>query len=229
MSLIRCVFSVGGDGELHVLDDADANGYIKPRPTADGRRKNPTKKSSSTTGRRLSGEAEDSNQNDKAGNSDNDEPAGEQGGRGRERRSMRRRSPSVHEGRELEDRASNTAGRADSGGAGAGARAASERSRAARAALAGGKKNADGGRSVLLRQVAFAYDSDDNDDGKGEGESTVEGTSDSDSRTDERGSDVSYQQPRGMDGASKLQPDGGDALPVELHGGSTATTKSFTK
>ena len=29
----RCIFSVGGDGALHVLDDADAIGYVKPSAT----------------------------------------------------------------------------------------------------------------------------------------------------------------------------------------------------
>lgn len=27
----RCVFSIGGDGALHVLDDADPKGYVKPK------------------------------------------------------------------------------------------------------------------------------------------------------------------------------------------------------
>lgn len=30
LPLSRCIFSIGGDGALHVLDDADATGYIKP-------------------------------------------------------------------------------------------------------------------------------------------------------------------------------------------------------
>ncbi|CAM9375604.1 unnamed protein product, partial [Ectocarpus fasciculatus] len=34
-----CVFSIGGDGALHVLDDADEKGYIKPPPPSAGRRR----------------------------------------------------------------------------------------------------------------------------------------------------------------------------------------------
>lgn len=211
---------MGGDGALHVLDDADAVGYIKPRPTAHGRRKN----THQVTGWGVNDETEDSNRNDKPAHSEhNDAVEGRQVVRGLQRRSTKRGIPSVHGGRNSEDKEPNVAGMVNSGGAKEGA--ASELNLAARAATAGDrKKNADGGRSVLLRRVAFAHDSDDN----GAGESTAGGTNNAASSTDEGNSDLPYQQRGGMDGASDLEPDGDDDLQVKLHGGSTKSVTSST-
>lgn len=215
---------MGADGAFHVLDDADAKGYIKPRPTADGRRKTSHRKPFSRAEPGATrGQTQDSNnQNDKAGHSDDDVAAAGGGHRGRGHESSRsttRRTQLVHEARRSEGRESNAAGRVSSGGAGAGAGAALEISLASRGSAAlGGKKNTDGGRSVLLRRVAFAYDSDDNDtdNDNGGGQSTAGGARNPAIRVDERDSEVP------LSGANNVDPNGDDDdLPAEVRDGST--------
>lgn len=171
----RCVFSVGGDGALHVLDDADATGYVKPVSMADGtsRRKGKgTRDCPSATGR---GAGCHGGNNISKGEGTNDEKAPGKTGQEAERRNPGRRDMTVLDEKRSETKRSEKTG---SGKRGSGTTCNATRE-AAVAVDPGrgseaqeGKKGRDEGWSVLLRQVAFASgESDDENHDSDQGES----------------------------------------------------------
>ncbi|CAM9206262.1 unnamed protein product [Scytosiphon promiscuus] len=149
----KCVFSVGGDGALHVLDDADAIGYVKPVSMADGRRKG-TRNFSSHMSDGVG-----------KGGSGKDDKADKKPCREGERRSSVGRGVPVPDGH-----GSQTRGSATTDAAAEETAAVVDHGRGFEAE--GGKRNRDKGWSVLLRQIAFASgDSDDDGQDIGQGKS----------------------------------------------------------
>lgn len=209
----RCVFSVGGDGALHVLDDADAKGYVKPHPTADARRK-VARKSSSHTWRWGAGGAGKNNRDNghRAGHSDDDnDGGGEQDGWPGERRRATQRERSRSRIRP-EGGGHDAATTVPSGEAGAVAQVAVD-CPTTPGQEAGVGKSGDGGRSVLLRQVVLsAHDGDSN-------------------TTARRDSGLPPQEARGMVHANDPHADslGDDRLLAEPPESSTGSTASLSK
>eukprot|EP00752_Nemacystus_decipiens_P009657 g8628.t1 len=158
--LYWCVFSVGGDGALHVLDDADPTGYVKSRPTADAKRKATKASSPRTWQRGTSGEVEnDRNSDHRAGHPDDDNREAVQDVWRGERRRVEKRERSQSRSRpEDGGHAAPTAIR--SGVAGTEVGVAAEGPTIPGQEIGVGKRG-DGGRSVLLRQVVLsAHDGD---------------------------------------------------------------------
>ncbi|CAM9150457.1 unnamed protein product, partial [Hapterophycus canaliculatus] len=169
----KCVFSVGGDGALHVLDDADATGYVKPVSTTDGRR-NTSRNFPSATGRSAGSRG---GTNTQEGESRNDDKAGRKTGQEEEARNVVGRATSAPDGKGSEKIWPVTihpAGRE--------AAVVVDLGRGSEAE--GGRKSRDEGWSVLLRQVVFA--SDDSDD---EGHDSAEGKLDGNSHLQYRGTE----------------------------------------
>lgn len=153
------MFSIGGDGALHVLDDADATGYVKPVSISDGRRK-VARNFPSATGRGTSGR--DGNDVSKV-ESESDDKAGGKAGQEEGKRKRARRGVPVPNEKRPEKKGSVETCTADLG-----APVVVDLGRGAEAE--GEKKNRDEGWSVLLRQVAFASgDSDDEGPDSGQG------------------------------------------------------------
>lgn len=242
------MFSIGGDGALHVLDDADANGYIKPPPTSGARRKPRTKASSDNPDRGANGGGAQNNHNHEeigAVCSNDDDSAAKQGGR----RSWR--CPVAQEERVRPgDEKYGAGGAMPTGeggevGKGAGAGEAVDSSIPADGLPAGAKKKGDGGRSVLLRQVVLSSNDDDHDGGTTNNKGDI---NDEDDRKrgcgrgrrsyDPTGRSDRYgpgsppsRRPRATMGASHpeldtLDDDGLSAEPVRDSPGSTSSGKS---
>ena len=152
---LRCVFSIGGDGALHVLDDADAKGYVKPPAPSDARRK-ARRMTSSNSGRGVSAGADNNRSDDIGVVRSDDDVAGDQGGR-----RGQRRTPLQHERTKLKDGILRSDRGVHPGEV--------EVPRAGEAAeglvptdggVSGVKQRGDGGRSVLLRQVVLSSGDD---------------------------------------------------------------------
>lgn len=215
--------SVGGDGALHVLDDADATGYVKPHPTAYANRK-VARKSFSRTWRRgaIGGEIEDShNDHRRAGHSDDgNDKEGEQDGygwRGERRRSTKETGKSRPEIRGY-DYGATSAALSEEGRPEAEPSVGVEGSTLPGPEAEGGKRG-DGGRSVLLRQVALSAYDGDNSAGAGntEGENTAGRPYNALNRRD---SELPEQPPRGAVHGNNLDPD-----PDSLNGGRLLTVE----
>lgn len=157
----RCVFSIGGDGELHVLDAADEKGYIKPPPPSAGRRrkrlKHPLAARGDTNSRdNAVNHAEDDH--DAIGISDDDLSEGQIRSRRGASRLAKQRNFQPYGGGSSEEIGTITGGLtanpASLGIGECGAPRAAEVGACAGAEV--GKATRKGGRSVLLRQVVFA-------------------------------------------------------------------------
>lgn len=244
----RCVFSIGGDGALHVLDDADAHGYIKPPPISSARRKKRKKVLSNNPGRGASGgRAHNNHYHQKIGAvcSEDDDSAGKQGGRWDQGRTA-----AQHE------RVRPDAGKIEAGGAmpqgaetgvrkGGGAGEAVDGSNPADGLPAGVRKRGDGGRSVLLRQVVLSSNDDDDDSEATKNDDDINDEHDRErgcgaggggrrsydptGRSDRRGpGSPPSQQPRGTLGASRPELDrlNDDGLSTEPPGSASSSGKS---
>eukprot|EP00903_Cladosiphon_okamuranus_P012920 g12063.t1 len=170
----KCVFSVGGDGALHVLDDADATGYRKPKGTADAKRKQVTRHDRSRGKSRAEDDGYDAAIPVPSGQAEVEEAAME---------------GFAQQGQE-----------------------------------AGAGKRGDGGRSVLLRQVALSAHDDDDQERK----DTVGGPT---GAATQRNFEIPPQQARGTAHANDKHPGSleDDRLPVESREGSVGSTSSFGK
>ncbi|CAM9971015.1 unnamed protein product [Ectocarpus sp. 6 AP-2014] len=156
-----CVFSIGGDGELHVLDAADEKGYIQPPPPSAGRRRKRLKYSLAARGDTISrvnaiNHAEDDH--DAIGSSDDDLSPGQlRSPRGASRLGKQSNIQPNWSGssEEIGMITGGLTGNPASLGMGdCGAPRAAEVGACAGAEV--GKATKKGGRSVLLRQVVFA-------------------------------------------------------------------------
>ncbi|CAB1110919.1 unnamed protein product [Ectocarpus sp. CCAP 1310/34] len=172
---VWCVFSIGGDGELHVLDAADEKGYIKPPPPSAGRRckrlQPPLAARGDTSSRdNAVNHAEDDH--DAIGNSDDDLSAGQLRSRRGASRLAKQSNFQPNGGGRSEEIGTGglTANPASLGIRKCGAPRAAKVGACAGAEV--GKANRKGGRSVLLRQVVFA--SNDSEDPSDVGHSSVD-------------------------------------------------------
>lgn len=161
-----------------MLDDADATGYIKPRPTADHAKRRAARQSFSRTWRRggASGGVENSRNTDRRAtqnpddDDDDDNREGGQDGRRRERSvATQKQSERAGSRTRREDGGYDATSAAPSGETAVGVEVAVESSALPGREPRSGKRS-DGGRSVLLRRVALSAH-----DGNGTGADDREG------------------------------------------------------
>ncbi|CAM9103616.1 unnamed protein product [Ectocarpus sp. 13 AM-2016] len=156
-----CVFSIGGDGELHVLDAADEKGYIKPPPPSAGRRRKrlqPPLADRGDTNSRDNADNHAKDNHEAIGDPDDDLSAGQLRRRRGASRLAKQSNPQRTRGGSSEEigviTGGLTANPASLGTGECGAPRAAEVGACAGAEM--GKATKKGGRSVLLRQVVFA-------------------------------------------------------------------------
>lgn len=212
-----------------MLDDADATGYIKPRPNADAKRRAARAPSARRLPRSASGGVENSHNG--VGHSDHDgHGASEKDGCRGERRGTKQRERGRDES-SPEDEGDAMCTAVLSAEAGSEAEVAAEGS-ALPGREAGGGKRGDGGRSVLLRRVALSACDGDSSAGVDD-RNAVKTAGVPHSASTRRGSGLPPQQTRGpVHGSSQHQhPDSLDdgRLPAEPPGDPAESTSSLGK